>query len=90
MQVRDTPKPVETPTVYVAELYVLENLRRIGDRKGNPVEIPANSTEEALNRAATYLYERFGPLTNVPMARSVERSVRLINEPPLKDERPRR
>ena len=54
------------------------------------MEVPADSTEEALNRAATYLYERFGALTNVSMARHVERSVRLINEPPLKDERPRR
>ena len=65
-------------------------LRRIGDREGNPVEIPANSTQEALNHAATYLHERFGPLTNAPNARNVERSVRLINEPPLKDERHRR
>ena len=94
VQVRDTLRPGGAPSAYAAELYVLENargeLRRIGDQVGNPVEIPASSTEEALNRAATYLYERFGPLTNAKRARNVERSVRLINEPPLKDERPGR
>lgn len=40
-----------------------------------------------LNRAATYLYERFGPLARAPLMRSVQRSIRPINEPPLKDER---
>ena len=90
VQVRDIPRPGGAPSVYTAELYVLENarreLRRIGDHVGKPVEVPADSTQEALNRAATYLYERFGPLTNAAMARHVERSVRLINEPPLRIE----
>ncbi len=75
-----------------AALYVVENrgraLRRVGDGEGAPVELRASSKEEALNRAAAYLYERFGPLAKAQMARRVERSVRPINEPPLKDERP--
>ena len=74
-----------------AELYVLEDkgrvLRRVGDRTGTPVEFPASCTEEALNCAATYLYKRFGPLTKDAKARGVERSVRPIIEPPLRDER---
>lgn len=68
-----------------AALYVIEKrgraLRRVGDREGTPVELRASSKEELLNRAATYLYERFGPLAKAPMMRSVERSVRPINEP---------
>ena len=74
-------------SVYTGELYVLEHdgraLRRVGDRDGNPVKMSASAAEAVLNQAATYLYARFGPLAR----ERVERSVRPINEPPLRDER---
>lgn len=77
-------------SVYTGELFVLEQdgraLRRIGDRAGTAVTLSADCAEAVLNQAAAYLHARFGPLAREKAVR-VQRSVRPITEPPLRDER---
>ena len=94
----DTPCWVEVARVpqfgglpaYEVKLYVLENegleLRRVGDRTGEPVEISASTEGEAMGQAARYLEQRFGSLGTAPPPKR-EWVARAINYPPLKDER---
>ena len=83
--------PMGGPPIYEAKLYVLEHdgleLRRVGDRTGEPVEIFASTEEDAMGQAAMYLEQRFGSLGTASPPKH-EWVARTINYPPLKDERP--
>ena len=93
IHVRRIARPGEQRSEHVAELCVIENdgraLRFVGNREGNPVTFVHADADGALARAVIHLEKRFGlpPLGQAPPTGPP--AGRPINEPPLKDERPK-